>query len=96
MVGYIRRRSDKIANQIFGLDIVEDKWRVNIVMMSYVKPRGYNQSYGTFLFKLNSALYNELDESRPDVNKINQFVSLLRKFSTNVFKSDNEELIRQA
>lgn len=80
---------------MFGLDLVEDKWRVNVVILSYLKPRGYNQNYSTFLFKLNSALYNELEESRPDPNKINQFVSLLRKFSTNVFKSDNEELMRQ-
>lgn len=88
-------RSDKVCNQIFGLDLVEDKWRVNIVILSYLRPRGLNQNYSTFLFKLNSALYNELEEQNIDPNKINTLVMLLRKFSTNVFKSENEELIRQ-
>lgn len=88
-------RSDKVANQIFGLDLVEDKWRTNVVILSYLKPRGFNQSYSTFLFKLNSALYNELEEQTIDANKLNTLVVLLRKFSTNVFKSQNEELIRQ-
>lgn len=88
-------RSEKIANQVFGLDLVEEKWRVNVVILSYLKPRGFNQNYSTFLFKLNSALYNELEESKPDPSKLNNLITLLRKFSTNVFKSQNEELIRQ-
>ena len=65
------------------------------MILSYLRPRGLNQNYSTFLFKLNSALYNELEEQNIDTTKINTMVSLLRKFSTNVFKSENEELIRQ-
>lgn len=88
-------RTEKVCNQIFGLDLVEEKWRVNIVLLSYLKPRGLNQNYSTFLFKLNSSLYNELEEQNIDTGKINNLVMLLRKFCTNVFKSENEELIRQ-
>lgn len=74
---------------------MEDRWRVNVVILSYLKPRGLNQNYSTFLFKLNSALYNELEEQSVDTLKINTLVMLLRKFSTNIFKSENEDLIRQ-
>ena len=66
-----------------------------MVILSYLKPRGVNQNYSTYLFKINSALYNELEEQDIDAGKINQLVTLLRKFSTNIFKSQNEELIRQ-
>lgn len=67
----------------------------NIIVLSYLKPRGLNLNYSAFLYKVNSAFYRELEEPKVDVAKINLFAQLLRRFCTNIFKNDNETLIRQ-
>lgn len=67
----------------------------NIVILSYLKPQSFNVNYSSFLYKLNSNLYTLIEESKIDVLRINSIVEMLRKFSTNVFKSQNETLIRQ-
>ena len=88
-------RTQQIAAQIFSLDLANDKWMRNIVVLSYLNPRGININYSSFLYKLNAALFSELEEARIDVSKVNSTVQLMRKFCTNIFKQENEGLIRQ-
>lgn len=88
-------RLESVANHVFALDLADEKWMKNIIVLSYIKPRGLNLNYSAFLYKVNSAFYRELEEPKIDVAKINLFTQLLRRFCTNIFKNDNETLIRQ-
>ena len=67
----------------------------NVVILSYLKPRGMTLNMTNLLFRINASLFNELEQKIVDANKVNRLLELMRKFCSNVFKSENETLIRQ-
>ena len=89
------QRVERLANSIFALDLVPEKWMKNIVILSYLNPKGLNMNYSAFLYKLNSQLFAELEDKNRDIGKVNTIVEMMRKFSSNIFRQENESLIRQ-
>lgn len=88
-------RLEILTNCLFSIDLVEEKWMRNVVILSYLKPRGMTLNMTNLLFRINASLFNELEQKIVDANKVNRLLELMRKFCSNVFKSENETLIRQ-
>lgn len=83
------------TTSIFSLDMAEERWMTNIVVLSYITTYGIDGHYSSFLYKLNSMLFKEIEEGVIDPSKINRIVTMMRKYCTNVFKGDNEVLAKQ-
>ncbi len=83
------------TTSIFSLDMAEERWMTNIVILSYITTSGIDGHYSSFLYKLNSLLFKEIEEGVIDPGKINNIVTMMRKYCMNVFKGDNEVLIKQ-
>lgn len=89
------QRVERLANSVFALDLAPEKWMKNIVILSYLNPKGLNMNYSAFLYKLNSQLFAELEDKNRDLGKVNTIIEMMRKFSSNIFRQENESLIRQ-
>ena len=62
------------ATSIFCLDMAEERWMVNVVVLSYITTAGMDSHYSSFLFKLNSMLFKEVEEPVLEHRKINRIV----------------------
>ena len=62
------------AASIFSLDMAEDRWMANVVILSYITTAGMDSHFSSFLFKLNSMLFKEVEEPVLEHGKINRIV----------------------
>lgn len=86
---------ETIVTNIFALDLGGELWIKNVVILSYIQPKGINTNISGFLFRINSMLFNLLAMEKPNKSQINSLLSLLRRFCSNVFQSQNGSMISQ-
>jgi hypothetical protein len=92
---YNASKIQQTVEHIMDMESAGVIWLKNIVLLSYIKPRGLSENISSFLVKITGLLYKELEKEQTDWETLNEILSMLRRFCSNAFKAENETLIRQ-
>ena len=92
---YNTAKIDQTIDLIMAMENAGITWLKNVVLLSYIKPRGLRHNISSFFIKINGLLYKELRQERLNWKVLQETIGFLRRFCSNVFKAQNELLIRQ-
>lgn len=70
-------------------------WIKNVIIISFIDPSLLKDNIDPFLLKINRLIFNEIDKPNHNNKFLNNCLNLLMKFCGNIFKNQNEIVIRK-